>query len=78
MTAADANTVLGVVGTAVTSLVGASLVVHGTYAGVVRRRIQRSYRSGDVCVGRPAVVEGTFRILLGGAILALNLWLVLQ
>ncbi len=72
------NRIIGIAGTIVTSIAGCWFVVHGVYAGIVRRKVRRTYRPGDYAIGRSAVAEGIFRVIVGAAIIALNVWLVIS
>jgi hypothetical protein len=40
--------------------------------------MQKPYRKGEFLVGRSAIAEGTFRMIVGFAILALNAWLLIR
>ncbi|HSD19069.1 MAG TPA: hypothetical protein VLC54_03465, partial [Anaeromyxobacter sp.] len=71
------NRAIGIFFFGLTSAVGLWLMGYGVYAGLIRRRLQRPHRPGDFFVGRAAVVEGLFRIAVGGALIALNVWLLI-
>jgi hypothetical protein len=71
------NRAIGIFFFLLTSAVGLWLIGYGIYAGLIRRRLRRPYRSGEFFVARAAVAEGLFRMAVGGGLIALDLWLLL-
>jgi hypothetical protein len=69
------NRILGVLWCTLAFGAGTWLILHGI-RGVRARRIRRPYREYDWYTGRAAVIEGSFRIVVGVGIVALVVWVI--
>jgi hypothetical protein len=70
------NVALGLVGMTLIVIVGCFLLLYGLMAGVLKKRLAKPYRRGEYYEGRAAVVEGILRMVVGGALVALVIWIV--